>query len=80
MVLTDYHKWVSPPRGISGKFKLRYNHRWNITRGGNIWTLGEAFDAVADGINIKVYEGIYVVTYNPVAVIITVTDANKNGA
>ena len=69
--------WVSPETAISGEFKLRKNFGWDDNRGGVMEALGQPFDAVAGGDNIKVEEGTYVVTYDPAAEKITVTNAKK---
>ena len=69
--------WVSPETAISGEFKIRKNYAWDDNRGGVMAALGEPFDAVAGGDNIKVDEGTYVVTYDPAAEKITVVNAKK---
>ena len=69
--------WESPETPLSGEFKLRMNHDWSENRGGDMAALGEPFDAVAGGNNIKVDEGTYVVTYDPQAEKITVKNAKK---
>ena len=69
--------WESPETAISGEFKLRLNHDWAENRGGDMVALGEPFDAVAGGNNIKVDEGVYVVTYDPQSETITVKNAKK---
>ena len=69
--------WESPETPLSGEFKLRMNHDWGENRGGDMAALGEPFDAVAGGNNIKVDEGTYVVTYDPQAEKITVKNAKK---
>lgn len=69
--------WESPETAISGEFKLRLNHDWGEDRGGEMVALGEPFDAVAGGKNIKVDEGVYVVTYDPQSEKITVKNAKK---
>lgn len=65
-------KWVSPATKISGTFKLRYNHAWDINVGGAFEAVGKPFTAVSDGDNITVEEGNYIVTYDPAASTITV--------
>ncbi|MBR1538784.1 MAG: hypothetical protein IJ636_04680, partial [Bacteroidales bacterium] len=69
--------WVSPETAISGEFKIRQNHGWDVNRGGVMTAVGEAFDAVADGDNIKVEDGTYIVTYDPGTEKITVNNAKK---
>ena len=69
--------WVSPETAISGEFKIRMNFDWTENRGGDMVALGEAFDAVAGGNNIKVDEGTYIVTYDPANEKITVKNAKK---
>ncbi|MBR0223192.1 MAG: hypothetical protein IJL93_02845, partial [Bacteroidales bacterium] len=76
MTLVD-GKWVSPQTVISGGFKIRHNHDWAENMGGTLVNLGEAFPAVSGGDNISVEEGTYVVTYDPEAATITVTNAKK---
>lgn len=65
-------KWVSPATKISGTFKLRYNHAWDINVGGTFEAVGKPFTAVSGGDNITVEEGNYIVTYDPAASTITV--------
>ena len=77
MTLTEDGLWVSPETAISGDFKIRQNHGWDVNRGGVMTAVGEPFDAVAGGDNIKVEEGTYIVTYDPAAEKITVTNAKK---
>ena len=76
MVLTD-GVWVSPETAMSGEFKIRKNHGWDDNRGGVMAALGEPFDAVAGGDNIKVEDGTYIVSYDPAAEKITVVNAKK---
>ena len=76
MVLTD-GVWVSPETAISGEFKLRQNHGWDVNRGGVMTALGEEFDAEAGGANINVPEGTYVVYYYPESEKILVANAQK---
>ena len=76
MVL-DEGIWVSPETAISGEFKLRQNHGWDVNRGGVMESLGEEFDAVAGGANINVPEGVYVVYYYPESEKIIVASAKK---
>lgn len=68
-------KWVSPATTLSGEFKLRYNHDWDVNRGGTFTSVGVAFDAVDGGANINVPEGEYIVTYDPEAETIIVEGA-----
>ena len=77
MVQTD-GKWVSPATHLSGGFKIRHNHDWALSVGGTMEELGKAFEAIsADGPNINVEEGDYVVTYDPAAQTITVDAAKQ---
>ena len=76
MTLTD-GVWVSPETAISGEFKLRKNFGWDENRGGVMEALGQPFDAVAGGDNIKVDEGTYIVVYDPANEKITVNNAKK---
>lgn len=71
MTLTD-GKWVSPATKISGEFKLRHNHDWNVNRGGVLESIGVAFAVENGGENISVEEGEYIVTYDPEAETVTV--------
>lgn len=75
MVLTD-GKWVSPATKLSGDFKIRHNHDWTLSVGGEMEELGKPFTAVSDnGPNIKVEEGEYIVTFDPTAMTIVVDAA-----
>ena len=74
MVLTD-GKWVSPVTHLNANgFKLRHNHDWALSIGGNFEEFGKPFEAVSeDGPNIMLpAEGDYVVTYDPEAQTITI--------
>ena len=77
MTLVD-GKWVSPETAISGEFKIRQNHGWDVNRGGTMTALGEPFTAEPGGANISVGEGLYVVTYDPAAETITVANARNS--
>ena len=68
-------KWVSPYTAISGEFKLRFNHAWDVNLGGTLTAIGEPFAAVAGGDNINVEAGNYIVTYDPQAETILVEKA-----
>lgn len=57
--------WVSPATAMSGEFKLRFNHGWDVNRGCAALTLGGAAQtATQDGPNIGVADGTYVVVYD----------------
>lgn len=64
-------KWVSPEALLSGDFKLRRNHGWEVNLGADApasypVTPGEAFPAVPGGQNLVLpEEATYVVTYDP---------------
>ena len=73
MTLTE-GKWVSPVTKINGKFKIRENHAWGNNRGGVFVAVGEPFEAVANGGDIEVPEGNYVVTYDPEAETIVIDE------
>ena len=73
MVLTD-GKWVSPLTKLEGGFKIRRNHDWAENLGGVMTALGEPFAAVPGGDNIQVEAGSYIVTYDPEAATITVSE------
>jgi hypothetical protein len=68
-------QWISPVTTIEGEFKLRKNHDWAENRGGAFASIGIPFDAVADGPNINLPKGEYVVTYDPANETITVDGA-----
>lgn len=77
MVLTD-GKWVSPATQLNAKgFKIRHNHDWTLSVGGEFAALGEPFAAVSqDGPNIMLEEdGEYIVTFDPEAMTIVVEAA-----
>ena len=72
--------WVSPETAMAAdsEFKIRKDYSWDENRGGDMESLGVPFDAVAGGNNIKIAsEGMYVVTYDPAAEKITVSNAKK---
>jgi hypothetical protein len=69
--------WVSPETAIAGEFKIRQNHGWDVNRGGDMVAVGQPFEAVPGGNNIKVDEGSYIVVYDPVGETITVNNAKK---
>ena len=74
MVLTD-GKWVSPLTKLEGGFKIRHNHAWDENVGGIMTAIGEPFAAVPGGDNIQVEAGSYIVTYDPEAATITVSES-----
>ncbi len=82
---TDYFctltegKWVSPEFTIEEgqEFKFRFNMGWDVNYGGVFVALGEAFEAVAGGDNIKLPAGRYVATLDAEAKTITVVNATK---
>lgn len=76
--LTD-GKWVSPEFTIEEgqEFKFRYNAGWDVNYGGTFAALGEAFEAVPGGDNIKLPAGKYVATLDTEAKTITVVNATK---
>ena len=76
MVLTE-GVWTSPETAISGDFKLRMNHGWDVNHGGTMEKLGEAFTVAQDGPNINVPEGTYVVYYYPESEQVIVANAKK---
>ena len=75
MYAGDAGLFYSPVVSFEGEFKLRFNNDWVINRGGALAAVGEAFDAVAGGDNIKVEAGTYVVVYDSVNDKITVENA-----
>lgn len=57
--------WASPTTQISGEFKLRFNHGWDVNRGCDPLKLGgPAQDATQNGPNIKIEDGEYIVIYD----------------
>ena len=74
-------RWVSPEALLSGDFKLRRNHGWEVNLGADApasypVTPGEAFPAVYGGQNLVLpEEANYVVTYDPSAGTILVEKA-----
>jgi hypothetical protein len=66
-------KWVANDVELSGGWKLRKNHDWEVNRGGAFVTLGEPFEAVQGGDNIDCGEGKFNVVYDPAAETITVS-------
>ena len=68
--------WVSPPVQLNANgFKIRHNHDWALSVGGNLVNLGEPFEAISqDGPNIMLTDsGTYIVEYNTVEGTITVS-------
>ena len=80
MVLTG-GKWVSPATHMSGQFKLRFDHAWDINLGADgtapfAVTLGVPFAVVSGGQNIVLPgEDDYIVTYDPAAQTVLVEKA-----
>ena len=69
-------KWYSIPFALTAadEFKIRYNADWAENFGGVFAAVGEAFEAVAGGDNIKVAEdGTYMLVYDPENATITLT-------
>ena len=57
--------WVSPATEMSGNFKVRFNHGWDVNRGGDPIEMGKAVKAVAGGANFEIAEaGTYAVVYD----------------
>lgn len=76
MVKGEDGKWVSPATTLSGEFKIRYNHGWDVNRGGTMEAIGTAFAVEAGGANINIEtEADYIVTYDPAAETILVENA-----
>lgn len=69
--------WTASDVELSGEWKLRFNHGWDVNRGGKFEELGKAFEAVAGGDNIDCGEGKFNVTYDPANETITITNAAK---
>ncbi len=65
--------WVAEGVELSGGWKLRKNHGWDVNRGGVFVSFGEAFEAVQGGDNINCGEGMFNVVYDPAAETITVS-------
>ena len=71
-------KWYSVPfvAAAGDEFKIRKNADWAENFGGTLAAIGEAFEAVPGGDNIKITEetaGTYMVVYDPEAGTITLT-------
>ena len=76
MNLASDGKWYSVPVALTttDEIKIRWNAAWDENRGGTLVKVGEAFDAVPGGDNIKVpADGIYMVVYDPAGAKLTVT-------
>lgn len=72
MVENSEGKWVSPEIAMTGKFKIRNNHKWSESRGyataDFVVTPGTAFDVVNNGQDVSLTEyANYIITYDPVA-------------
>ena len=72
MVENSEGKWVSPEITMTGKFKIRNNHKWSESRGyataDFVVTPGTAFDVVNNGQDVSLTEyANYIITYDPVA-------------
>ena len=74
MTLQD-GKWVSPATALKPGWKIRYNHGWDVDRGGEFAALDTPFEVSQGGPNIDCGEGEFIVTYDPAAETITVTQA-----
>ena len=60
MTLADDGTWVSPVTHLSGGFKIRHNHDWALSVGGELAELGVPFAAVSDnGPNINIEAGFW---------------------
>ena len=70
-------KWVANEVDLSGGWKLRYNHGWDVNRGGTFEAFGTAFAVTNNGDNINCGEGKFNVTYDPAAETITIVNAKK---
>ncbi len=70
-------KWVAKEVELSGGWKIRKNHDWDVNRGGVFAAFDEAFEAVQGGDNVDCGEGKFNVVYDPAAEIITVSKAVK---
>lgn len=77
MTLTD-GKWVSDVLEITGGWKIRKNSGWDENFGGTFEAFDTPFEAVADGDNINCGDGKFVITYDPEAGTITVSNAAKS--
>jgi len=78
MVETESGVWVSPATALNNKgFKIRKNHDWATSYGGEFKALGEAFEATTtENNNIMLdADGNYVVTFDTNKMTITVEGA-----
>lgn len=67
--------WIAENVELSGGWKIRKNHGWNVNLGGAFIALGEPFSVVDGGDNINCGTGTFTIVYNPTAETITVTSA-----
>lgn len=74
MTLQD-GKWVSPATALTPGWKIRYNHAWDVDRGGEFAAFDTPFVVSQGGPNIDCGTGEFIVTYDPAAETITVTQA-----
>lgn len=79
MVLSENGTWVAGGVDLTGSWKIRHNHGWDVNRGGTFAELGEAFPVTAGGPDINSGEGSFDVVYNPADETITVSVAKKVG-
>ena len=75
MVQGEDGNWVAENVGLTAGWKIRYNHGWDVNRGGTFAELGQPFEVTAGGADIDCGEGQFTVTYNPTDETITVTEA-----
>ncbi|MBQ6044562.1 MAG: hypothetical protein IJL42_03455 [Bacteroidales bacterium] len=69
-------KWYSIPVALTAadELKIRFNAGWDENFGGSFAAVGEPFEAVAGGDNIKgIEDGTYMIVYDPENATLTVT-------
>lgn len=71
-------KWIASEVALTGEWKLRYNHGWDVNRGGKFAAFDEPFEAVAGGDNINCGDGKFNVVYDPENETITISNAAKS--
>lgn len=68
--------WIAEGVELTGNWKIRKNHAWNVNRGGAFTALGEPFSVIEEGNSINCGTGTFTVVYDPSAETITVTSAD----
>lgn len=70
--------WISPVVEFGGEFKLRFDHGWDVNRGGTFEKTGARFAVTNGGSNINVPDGKYQIIYNPALETVTVNTTASN--